>query len=194
MSEQSYKGIEVSGDGLGAMLDAFKQYPSIVMKYLGKHGMLDAKSGQVDRSMWYPLDTWLVAFQAISKDIGLNSLYTIGKKIPENAPIPPHIKDIRSALTGIDVVFHATHRKNGELMFDPTTGNMLEGIGHYKCELSAGEQKTIVVCDNPYPCEFDRGIVTGFANRFEAMAKVAHDNSGPCRKKGGASCTYVVSW
>ncbi len=193
MAEQ-FAGIEVTGEALGAMLDAFRQYPSIVMKYLTKHGLIDGKNGQIERSAWYPLGSWLAAYQAIAKDVGLNSLYTIGKKIPENAPLPPHIKDVRSALTGIDVAFHASHRKNGEPMWNATTGEMLEGIGHYKCELPENEQKTIVVCDSPYPCELDRGIVTGFATRFEPMAKIAHDNNAPCRKKGASSCTYVVSW
>lgn len=193
MAEQ-FAGIEVTGEALGAMLDAFRQYPSIVMKYLTKHGLIDGKNGQIERSAWYPLGSWLAAYQAIAKDVGLNSLYTIGKKIPENAPLPPHIKDVRSALTGIDVAFHASHRKNGEPMWNAATGEMLEGIGHYKCELPENEQKTIVVCDSPYPCELDRGIVTGFATRFEPMAKIAHDNNAPCRKKGASSCTYVVSW
>jgi hypothetical protein len=193
MGEQSYNGIEVVGEALGAMLDAFRQYPSIVMKYLSKHGLTD-KSGQIDRSAWYPMEGWIAAYHAIAKDVGLNSLYTIGKRIPENAPLPPHIKDIRTALTGIDIAYHASHRKNGEPMWNPATGEILEGIGHYKCELAPNEQKTLVICDSPFPCELDRGIVTGFATRFEPMAKVAHENNAPCRKKGAPSCTYVVSW
>ena len=193
MADQ-YAGIEVTGEALGAMLEAFRQYPSIVMKYLKKYGLTVDEKGDLDRSAFYPLGSWLGAFQTIAKDVGVNSLYTIGKKIPENAPLPPHIADIRSALTGIDIAYHASHRKNGLPMFNMANGEMLEGIGHYKCELSASEQKTVVVCDSAYPCELDRGIVTGFATRFEPMAKVAHDNSAPCRKKGGSSCTYVVSW
>jgi len=194
MDQQSYEGIEVTGEALGAMIDAFRQYPSIVMKYLTKHGLIDSKQGQIDRTAYYPLATWLAVFQAIAKDVGINSLYTIGKRIPENTPLPPHIKDIRTALTGIDVAYHASHRKHGKPMWDPVTGEMLEGIGHYKCELPAGEQKTIVVADSPYPCELDRGIVSGFATRFEPFAKIAHDNTAPCRKKGAGSCTYIVSW
>lgn len=194
MGDQSFNGIEATGEALGAMLEAFRQYPSIVIKYMTKYNLTVDKNGQLDRSAWYPLGNWLAAFQAIAKDVGINSLYTIGKKIPENAPLPPHINDIRSALTGIDIAYHASHRKDGAPMFDMTNGQMLEGIGHYKCELSATEQKTVVICDSPYPCELDRGIVTGFATRFEPMAKVAHDNNAPCRKKGASSCTYVISW
>lgn len=187
-------GIEVNGEAVGAVVDAFKQYPSVVQKYLIKYGLVGAKQGEIDRSAWYRLDSWLSAYQAIAKDIGLNSLYTIGKKIPENIALPPHISDIRSSLGSMDAGYHLNHRKNGVLMFDMATGMMLEGIGHYSCTLSSNENKAVLVCENPYPCELDRGIVTSFATRFEPMARVTHDNGAPCRKKGATSCTYVVSW
>jgi hypothetical protein len=187
-------GIEVNGEAVGAVVDAFKQYPSVVQKYLIKHGLLSAKQGQIDRSAWYPLDSWLAAYQAIAKEVGLNSLYTIGRKIPENIVLPPHINDIRSSLSSMDIGYHLNHRKDGAAMFDPATGQTVEGIGHYTSTLSADESRGMVVCENPYPCELDRGIVTGFATRFEPTARVTHDNTAPCRKKGASSCTYVVSW
>jgi hypothetical protein len=52
----------------------------------------------------------------------------------------------------------------------------------------------LIIMETPYPCEFDRGLVTALAARFEPMTKTVHDNDAPCRKKGGASCTYVVTW
>jgi hypothetical protein len=50
------------------------------------------------------------------------------------------------------------------------------------------------VCDNPYPCAFDRGIITAMAQGFELQAKVVHDDAKPCRKQGAESCTYIASW
>ncbi len=94
----------------------------------------------------------------------------------------------------MDIAYHLNHRKNGAPMFDPATGTMLDGIGHYKTEFLEKERRAIVVCEEPYPCEFDRGLVAALAARFEPMAKTAHDNDAPCRKKGESSCTYVVSW
>ncbi len=82
----------MNGESLGATVEAFRQYPAIVTKYLLKYGLVKAVNGKpepVDRSAWYPLDKWLAAYQAIAKDVGINSLYTIGKKIPENAAFPP---------------------------------------------------------------------------------------------------------
>lgn len=195
--EQCEPGIDVNGESLGATVDAFKQYPSIVTKYLVQYGLVKTVGGKaeaIDRSGWYPLDKWLACYHAIAKDVGLNSLYTIGKKIPENATFPPHVKDIRSALGSLNIAYHLNHRKNGQPMFDPATGKMLEGIGNVNVDIKENERRAVVVFDNPYPCEFDRGLVTALANRFEPMAKTVHDNGAPCRKKGDNTCTYVVSW
>ena len=57
----------------------------------------------------------------------------------------------------------------------------------------AAEQKIEVTSDTPYPCEADFGIVTGMANKFEAKARTVH-GPGPCRRRGGTKCTYVVTW
>jgi hypothetical protein len=190
-------GIEVSGDSLGAILDGFKKYPSIAMKYLAKFGLVKNQNGKtpaIDRTGWYPLEGWLSAYEGIAKEVGINSLYNIGKGIPENAAFPPHVKDVHSGLASINVAYHMNHRKNGVIMFNPETGAMIDGIGHYGYEPVPHENKVVCVCENPYPCDFDRGLVTAMAARFEPNAKTAHDNDAPCRKKGADSCTYVVWW
>lgn len=188
--------IEVNGESLGATVDAFRQYPQIVSKYLLQYDVVGKSANPLDinRSAWYPLDKWLVAYAAIAKEVGLNSLYTIGKKIPENAKFPPHINDIHSALSSIDVAYHMNHRKSGVVMFDPQTGMMLEGIGHFITTIDPQDKRVMVVSNTPYPCDFERGIVGGFASRFDANARTVHDSSAPCRKKGAESCTYVTWW
>lgn len=93
-----------------------------------------------------------------------------------------------------DVAYHMNHRRNGQLMFNPATGVMLEGIGHYGYKREPGERKIISVCDNPYPCKLDHGILTTVARRFQLRALVTHDDTKPCRAKGGNDCTYVVTW
>lgn len=191
------EGIEVSGENIGATLDGFKKYPSVAMKHLVKHGIVKSKPGEVaeiDRNTWYPLKEWLAAYEGIANEVGFNSLYSIGRTVPENAVFPPQIKDINAAIASIDVAYHMNHRKNGAVMFDPATGMMLEGIGHYGYEAIPGENRIVCVCENPYPCDFDRGIIAAMASRFEPGARTVHDNEAPCRKKGADSCTYIVWW
>jgi hypothetical protein len=191
--EEHYPGIEVGGVSIAAVVDAFQQYPSIVTKYLVQYG-LGTKQGTIDRSAWYSLDKWLAVYNAIAKEVGINSLYAIGKKVPENIELPPHVTDIRSMFGSLNIAYLLNHRKNGELMFDMATGKMLDGAGKVTCDFVEGEQKLTLKFENPYPCEFDRGLIHAFAMRFESAARVMHDNSAPCRKKGASSCTYMVSW
>jgi hypothetical protein len=90
---------------LGAIVDGFKNYPTVAMKYLSKFGLVKSepdKAPVIDRQGWYPLDKWLLAYEGIANEIGYNSLYTIGRKIPENAQFPPHINDVYSAVGSID--------------------------------------------------------------------------------------------
>ena len=118
-------------------------------------------------------------------------------KIPENADWPPQINDIPGALASIDVAYHMNHRINKEPLFNPETGVMKEGIGHYGFEkISDNEIK--MVCSNPYTCDFDRGIIEAAANKFKSNdsqdIRVRSDDSHECRKKDGDSCSYYISW
>jgi hypothetical protein len=118
----------------------------------------------------------------------------IGQHIPKHAPFPPTITDIHSAMASMDAAYHMNHRKNGKVMFDPATGQMLSGIGNYGYTPVPRERRIISICENPYPCDFDRGIITTLAQRFEKNSRVTHDDSAPCRKNGADSCKYIVMW
>jgi len=86
------------------------------------------------------------------------------------------------------------HRKNGRVLFNPDSGEMSEGIGHYGYSELKGKNSIVSVCENPYPCTFDEGILISMAKKFEPSAMILHDNTKPCRRKGGDSCTYIISW
>lgn len=185
--------IENKGEALRAFVDGLKDCPSIARKYLVEFGLIK-EGAEIDPSAWYAVDGCLAVYHAISEEVGPNTSYAIGKRIPENAVFPPNIKDIQSAMQSIDVAYHMNHRKNGKLMFDPATGQMQEGIGHYLCEIVRNEHKLVMVCENPYPCDFDRGIVSAMAARFQSNALVVHEPRTGCRKTGAKACRYVVTW
>lgn len=185
-------GIQVNGTSLACVVDGFRKYPSVATKYLTQYGF--TKNNLFDKDTWYSLEDWLAACESIANEVGSNSLYGIGKTVPEKAVFPPHVTDIQAALASLDIAYHMNHKKNGEMMFSPETGQMLEGIGHYKIEAIPGENRLLVFCETPYPCEFDRGVITALANRFEPLARTAHDSEAPCRKNGADSCTFVVMW
>jgi hypothetical protein len=195
-------GIEVYGVSINAIVGAFKLFPSIPQKRLAAHGIgVVTRKGEIeiDVEAWYPQQSWLDAFRDIANSVGPQALFQIGQQLPKHAVFPPSVNDMRlkenfhTGIASIDVAYHMNHRKNGVVMFDPRSGTMLEGIGHYGYQASPG--KVIrSVCENPYPCEFDQGIITAIAQRFDKRALVEHDADAACRKKNGESCTYVVTW
>lgn len=170
-------GVEVNGETVFSIIDGMGTFKSTAVAILAEHGIITPQAG-----MWYSQQKWLNAFEAIASKIGPKTLFAIGQKIPENAKFPPVIDAIDKALGAIDVAYHMNHR-GGE-------------IGNYKFE-STGPHSARLVCKNPYPCDFDSGIITAMARRFSpagVMPRVEHDEASPCRKRGGESCTYYVTW
>jgi hypothetical protein len=94
----------------------------------------------------------------------------------------------------MDVGYHMNYRLNGKPMFDPATGSIVEGIGHYRVtDLVKGKREAVMTSDAVVPCPFDRGLIYAFAAKFSPKAKADH-MSGPCRMKGGKACSYKVTW
>ena len=169
--------VEVNGAAVLSFAEAIEVFRDLSLQVLAEHGIVDPKEGE-----WYPQQAWLDAFKEIAEKTGPATLKAIGKKIPELALWPPDVDTIEKALASIDMAYHMNHR-GGD-------------IGHYNFE-KTGEQSGKMVCDNPYPCDFDLGIIEATAKRFApkgVSTNVKHDDSQPCRKKGDDSCTYFVSW
>ncbi|MGO9310705.1 MAG: hypothetical protein ACLQDL_16990 [Spirochaetia bacterium] len=169
--------VEVNGETVLSVVDGMGAMKKMALGILETNGIKDPKPGQ-----WFKQQAWLDAFKKISESIGANTLSQIGQKIPENAQFPPGIDTIEKALSVIDVAYHMNHR-GGE-------------IGHYNCKTD-GSKKATMECVNPYPCDFDRGIIVAMARRFGPQGgtvRVTHDDTKPCRKKGEESCTYNVAW
>ena len=190
-------GISVNGRTVLAVSDALKAVKVITSTLLEdlKTPERDAQGNPViDFNGWYPLEQYLAAMKKIDTLLGGRGLERIGSLVIKANPLPPHVSSIDAAFGGLDPTYHNAHAKNGRPMLDMATGQMQEGIGHYSYERIAGERKAVCVCENPYPCRFDLGLLTTLAQRFEPTATLAHDTSKPCRAKGGDSCTFVITW
>jgi hypothetical protein len=179
-------------------LKSFRVAPSMVTRHLVAH-KLDTPdaSGRIviDPERWYPLDAWIQVCDSISKDIGPNATFECGKMVAESVQVPPHVRDLRGLMEFMDAGYHLHHRKNGVVMFDLATGKQLDGIGHYLLRPApATEPRLVMECENPYPCDFDLGLLGGAARRFEPRSRTFHDDKSPCRKKGGSACTYITTW
>ena len=55
-----------------------------------------------------------------------------------------------------------------------------------------------MVCENPYPSDFDYGIIYRIVQKFRGPDSdellVMLDDSKPTRKNGADSCTYLIRW
>jgi len=170
-------GVEVNGETVLSVIDGMGPYKQNGEQILRDNGINDAQAGK-----WYPQQAWLNAFKSISEKIGVATLLAIGKTIPENAQWPPQIDTIEKALGSIDMAYHMNHR-GGD-------------IGSYKFE-STGTNSGKMICNNPYPSEFDQGIIFAVARKFapkSVFPSVKLDEHSPTRKNGADSCTFLVTW
>lgn len=169
--------VEVNGETVFSIIDGLGVFRLNGIKILESHGIADIQKGK-----WYNQQKWLDSFKEISLKLGESSLFAIGLKIPENAKFPPGIKDVHDALNSLDAAYHMNHR-GGE-------------IGNY-IYTKLSETSGIMLCTNPYPDFFDRGIITAIIRRFNrtnSFVRVNIDASKPQRGKGGISTSYNIFW
>lgn len=181
---------EVNGQTVLSVVKGMGKFSNLAKEILERNGIQNPTPGE-----WYLQQNWLNAFKEISENVGEFTLKGIGRTIPENADWPPHVNSIESALASIDVAYHMNHRIHGEVLFNPQTGELKEGIGHYRFE-KTGEREITMICDNPYPCAFDMGIIESAAQKFKtADARLIIQETGEeCRKKNEDKCTYSITW
>jgi hypothetical protein len=135
---------------------------------------------KIDPDGWYPQQIWLDVLKEMDQR-GFFNMVAVGMKIPEDAAFPPDINTVESALESIDVAYHMNHR-GGE-------------IGHYRYE-KIGDRHVRMVCDNPYPSDFDYGLIYAMTRRYaghRADFTVTRADS-PCRRKGDDRCIYDIKW
>ncbi len=190
------KGIEVNGTTIWAVIDGMGNNKYLGIQILEEEGLKDVIE---KKDEWYLQEKWLKCFEKIEETIGNEALFRIGTRIPFNAVIPIEINDIKSALNSIDKAYHINHRNSkGEILFDPSKGKeneILEGIGHYELlSINENMREAFMKCKNPYPCDFDMGILISFCKLGGVEVLVEHKDLKICRKKQKDYCIYKISW
>jgi hypothetical protein len=170
--------VEVSGETIYAIVNGMGAFKVNALKILAKNGIEKPQPGK-----WYNQQAWLDAFKDVAEQLDNPTLYLIGQKITEKAKFPPNITDIHEALASIDIAYQMNHRYGT--------------IGNYKYE-KTGENSAKMFCTNPYPDEFDRGIIAAAVKKFKPNnilgIIVEIDESAPVRIIGDDSTTFIVTW
>lgn len=191
------EGIEVKGTSVRAVVEGFSNFAVLGSAYLLDEGLgTPTSQGLVglDPEGWYSQQSLLLCLRQIRKELGDGLLMRIGMAVPRIVSPAEGIHDIRGAIKYVDVAYHLHHRKNGRPMLDLETGRMEEGIGHYGYEPVPGQRKIFCLCETPYPCAFDQGLLLAMAHRYESSARVTHDDRSCRKKRDEQHCTYVVTW
>ena len=175
--------VEVIGQAIEAFIAGFPtELSKIGLDVLAASGIDKFSAGE-----YYPLQSLLDAMKEMQNKFSSEMLFRIGEKIATNAVLPPGINSLEACLASIDTAYHMNHRRGD--------------IGSYEYSYIGGDtglKRAKMICPNPYPCAFDRGVIQGFSQRFRPAGAidiiVRHVESGPCRKNGANSCTYLISW
>ncbi len=169
--------VEVLGEVVLSLVNVMGAFKGISLDILRQNGIVDPEPDE-----WYPQQAWLNSFKMIAEKVGPNTLYQVGRQVPQQYRFPPGIDSIESVLSDLDEAYRKSHR-GGE-------------VGHYRFQM-LGMNVGQMTCDNPYPCDFDRGIISALAQRFEppgSLVDVRHEDDAPCKKQGADSCVYTISW
>ncbi len=135
---------------------------------------------EIDPDEWYPGDLYM----DILKDLAgpSHNLVSIGMKIPEKATYPPLIDSLEMALLTINDAYQMDQRHGYN--------------GSYVTQ-QIDDRDFVVIARNPFPCDFDYGILSSLCRRFlppGTSFTVKHDDTCECRKDGADSCTYHITW
>ncbi len=157
----------VSGPVIQTFLSALGPYQARGMKVVRRTFKVD--DVLTDPGAFYPLPQYLAVMDEFQKQFGDGFLQRMGILIFENVVrtnLPEHISNVESALAWIDAAYHANH------------SNAAGKIGGY--HWTTGKDGGLMVCDNPYPCSFDVGVILAVAKGFKPNATLSHVNPENC--------------
>jgi hypothetical protein len=162
------------------LLSSIAELPSFARKKMQK--VLEEEGvAELDLNAWYDIKIAITFYKQIAKEFGPNTLFDLGKSVPEKAVFPPGIDSLDSGLQSINVAYSMNHR-NGYIGFYNIISHDLK------------EKIVIMHCYTPYPCDFDRGLITAIARKFKTGVKVTIDENKPSKKKGGDESWYIISY
>jgi len=171
--------ILTGGGVIDAFLSAFGSYKGRGEKVICRHLGVD----RVDASpeAYYPVARFLGAMSELQGQFGPGFMRKIGAFIFEKAVFPPGIDSAPKGMSLVNEAYNMNHQHaDGKLG------------GYYWTQTSGSGG--VMLCDNPYPCAFDIGILETIARRFAPSAVVTHRTLETCRHDGGDRCFYEVRW
>ncbi|ELZ11750.1 hypothetical protein C478_11270 [Natrinema thermotolerans DSM 11552] len=134
---------------------------------------------EIEPDEWYPLQVPLAMLYDMRDEYGDVRMRNMGQNVPEHVEFPPDLSEVDNALRAIDTAYHQNHRGSE--------------IGSYEFQ-QEGPNAGVMICENPYPCEFDKGLIKGVAKKFADNPVQVEEVGDQCRSDGDHRCEYRVEW
>ncbi|MFH1116857.1 MAG: hypothetical protein V1792_23320 [Pseudomonadota bacterium] len=174
--------VELSGGHLSAIIQAFPAGTEKIAKsILAARGLQDPKP-----DAWYSLQAVLDVMKDLYESFNPGLLTRMGSRVGQIVQLPPHWKSVDMAVKELDIGYKMNHR-----------GGQVGSYSYEDLGTVSGLRRMKSIARTHWPCEYDFGILQGMGERFKQPGMevfVRKDEEAPCRKSGGDSCTYIVSW
>jgi len=142
---------------------------------LNKYGLLSPSE-----KTWHAHRDVLQMIREVASGNNDCDLYSTGAIVQACLGLSDIKGGVNMALAAVDDQYQSTHR-------GPDAGGYQ--LLKWKCGTIS------VTCDNPYPCEFDRGMLESLLKRFAPsgiVPDIVHDHDARCRDLGDHACTYKI--
>jgi len=175
MNRRTYpSSIQVSGGNILSMLAAMGPFRKRGEQILAEQGIREVKPEE-----WYPLGAYVQALEIIGEKMGPNTLFQIGKHIPDHVMLPPGIDTFEKVAASFGMAFEMNHRGGdaGKITYEMT-----------------GDRSVTITTGTPYPTDFDKGVTQGFFHKLiSTRVNVVEDSSKPSKREGAETSTFLVS-
>jgi hypothetical protein len=184
--------VELSGAHAQTLLTKLAS-PALASHFMSKEG-LGSLAGdgtlRFDPAAWYPVPAFVRAAHRLVEELGPRATFYVGRFKREGAL--GRSADILEVLRYLDRNYLQELRWRG-LPISEAGPDVLHAVGGYACELR-GPTDVAVTVSGPWPCPFDRALVSGVILRVRPDAAIEHDTSDACRARGAPACLYRVGW
>jgi hypothetical protein len=175
-----YPNATVSGRVVNMLLKIAPLQHAPVYETLQRHGLQNPHEEQ-----WYSLQNYLNAYRELSRQLGSYFLLNAGKQFFSFIRLGAEIQTLPDAVKALNEWYKDQHRGEQLEYFQ------VQGVFPERCEIQ-------VLCQNPYPCYFDRGLLLALTKKYRPeQAKFfnveLHPNK-PNRLMGSDESTYIISW
>jgi hypothetical protein len=139
---------------------------------------------KLEPDRWYSQRAYVQFFEILSERTGPSTLYLNGRKVAENVALPRDIDSLEKLFRALNSIY-----QQGRRHCNPDEGWRYERID---------EQSARMTIISPYPDEYERGVLEGFARKYKppdaAHVRVEYEPSQPRADAGGDRTVFLVTW